>query len=211
MSNVHREDVLGYVQQLREALAAKELEKFDSVPDEAAEHAAARVATALGYCRVFGLDAGEDEGVLPAPEALGATKALMREIQDLRRAVDTLPERWGNAPIGEEEAVCVDVLMRRMDVWTASIALNEAALAAIFSRDPMAERLCLSLDALGEAVTSLDSLMKKEENLELLSTLVDTELLRNWKALLIKPYASRPPYWLDGTLETVAERIRRET
>ncbi|GAB4139757.1 MAG: hypothetical protein Kow0040_28060 [Thermogutta sp.] len=210
MSNVHREDVLGYVHQLREALAAPELEKFDSVPDEAAEHAAAQVATALGYCRVFGLDAGEDEGVLPVPEALGAANALMREITNLRRAVDTLPEQWDNAPIGEEEAVCVDIVVRRMDVWTASIALNEAALEAMFEGDPMAERLCQSLDALGEAVTSLDSLMKKEENLELLSTLVDTELLRNWRTLLVEPYASLPPYWLDGTLEETAERVRRE-
>ena len=210
MFTTQREDVLGYVQQLREALAAPELEKFDTGPDAAAEDAAAKVAVALGYCEIFGLDAGEDEGVLPVPEALGATKALMREITNLRRAVDTLPEQWDNAPIGEEEAVCVDVLMRRMDVWTASIALNEAALAAVFEGDPMAQELCDRLNLISKEIGQLDEMLRQQENLELLSTLVDTELLRNWKALLIEPYASLPPYWLDGTLEAVAERVRRE-
>ncbi len=204
MFSRNQEDVLGYLQELREALADPDLEKFDTVPDEAAEDAAARLAVALGYCYVFGVDPGEDFGVLPTREARGAAESLIRSAHRLASDVDSLPSRWDATPLGiEADTLCADILERRMDLWVAPIALTDAALEAMCSDDPQAGLLNARVAALHEAINDVDDKMRREEPLTILSTLVGTELIRNWRQLLVEPYASMPPYWLDGTLEEV--------
>ncbi|NMC21531.1 MAG: hypothetical protein GYA33_14065 [Thermogutta sp.] len=204
MSGGDREDALGYLQELRQALAAPELEKFDSVPDEAAEDAAARLAVALGYCYVFGMDTDADFGILPAPEAIGAAQSLIREARKLVSDVVSLPGRWDEvAPGIEADSLCSDILERRMDLWVAPIALSDAALEAVCSDDPQAGLLNARIDALREAIGDVDEKILQGEPLMILSTLVGTELINNWRQLLVEPYASVPPYWLDGTLEEV--------
>jgi len=210
MSNTHREDVFGYLEELRQALSNPDLEKFDANPDEDAERAAARVAVALGYCRVFGLDAGEDAGVLPVAEALGAAHAFSTEVRELESDIDKLPGKWDMAEDGtEQESLCADILERRMDLWVGLIALNEAALEAILGDDAGAWTLSERLDSLSDAVDHLDDRIQQPEILGLLSTLVATELISNWRQLLVEPYASIPPYWLDGTLEEVDRQCQR--
>ncbi len=227
MFSRNQEDVLGYLQELREALADPDLEKFDTVPDEAAEDAAARLAVALGYCYVFGVDPGEDFGVLPTREARGAAESLIRSAHRLASDVDSLPSRWDATPLGiEADTLCADILERRMDLWVAPIALTDAALEAMCSDDPQAGLLNARVAALHEAINDVDDKMRREEPLTILTTLVGTEglmllvidvgntntvlgifknkeLIRNWRQLLVEPYASMPPYWLDGTLEEV--------
>lgn len=204
MPSRNREDVLGYLQELHEALADPELEKFDSVPDEAAEDAAARLAVALGYCTVFGIDPGEDAGVLPTREAIGAAESLTRSARRLASDLELFPSRWDATPLGiEADTLCADILGRRMELWVAPIALTDAALEAMCSDDPQAGLLNDRMEALERAIDDVDDKMRQEEPLSILSTLVGTELIHNWRQLLVEPYASMPPYWLDGTLEEI--------
>ncbi|GIX01879.1 MAG: hypothetical protein KatS3mg112_0816 [Thermogutta sp.] len=66
--SLRREDLYGYVDQLKEALADPALNEFDTgTPSPAAKEAAARVAIALGYCRVFGLDRGREDTTVTLP------------------------------------------------------------------------------------------------------------------------------------------------
>ncbi|MEJ5341248.1 MAG: hypothetical protein WHT09_06740 [Thermogutta sp.] len=205
-----REDLYGYVDQLREALADPALNEFQTgTPSPEAKQAAANVAVALGYCRVFGLDAGEDDGTLPPLEAIAAIEALEERLSELAEAVETLPQRWDDAPVGEEDAVCADLLEQRMDLWVAMAALGEAACEAFIDADPLWETLHDKLQGLAEKIEVVDRQMQQREILELLSTLVGTELLNNWRQLLVEPYRSFAPYWLDGTLEEIDEELQK--
>jgi hypothetical protein len=211
--NVHgKSDALGYLEQLRDALADPLLDEFDGQsPSDEAKQAAARLAVALGYCRLFGIDAGEDDGTLPVPEARGAIESLLQQIRELREQVRTLPERWDDAADGfEAESMCADILEQRMDLWAAMVALGEASLSALIDEDPGAEELSEGLERLMNAIFDLDDEIKQQEVLLLLSTLTETELLENWRRNLVEPYASILPYWLDGTLEDAAEYLKHE-
>jgi len=211
--NAHgKSDALGYLEQLRDALADPFLDEFDGQsPSEEAKQAAARLAVALGYCRLFGIDAGEDDGTLPVPESRGAIESLLGQIHDLREQIQTLPERWDDAADGfEAESLCADVLEQRMDLWAAMVALGEASLSALIDEDPGAEELSEELETLMKAIFDLDDVIKQREILLLLSTLTETELLENWRRNLVEPYASTLPYWLDGTLEDAAQYLERE-
>lgn len=211
--NVHgKSDALGYLEQLRDALADPLLDEFDGQsPSDEAKQAAARLAVALGYCRLFGIDPGEDDGTLPVPEARGAIESLLQQIHELREQVRTLPERWDDAADGfEAESMCADILEQRMDLWAAMVALGEASLSALIDEDPGAEELSEGLERLMNAIFDLDDEIKQQEVLLLLSTLTETELLENWRRNLVEPYASILPYWLDGTLEDAAEYLKHE-
>lgn len=210
MATYHREDLFGYVERLREALRDPALAEFDTTPGPAAKEAAARVAVLLGYCRVFGLDVGEDDGVLPVPEALGAIEALQKKVEELVEAVRTLPERWDEAidPV-EEDCICAGVLERRMDLWVATVALAEAALDALEEGHPLERVLGNRLKELTRAIADVDRQIRRREVFLILSTLAETHLLDNWRAMLVEPYKSFPPYWLDGSLEKAIEYSKK--
>jgi len=208
--SLRREDLYGYVDQLKEALADPALNEFQTgTPSPEAKQAAANVAVALGYCRVFGLDVGEDDGTLPALEAIAAIEALEERVAELAEAVETLAQRWDDAPVGEEDAICADVLEQRMDLWVAMAAVGEAACEAFVDADPLWEILHDKLHGLAEKIEAVDCQIQQKETLELLSTLVGTELLSNWRQLLVEPYRSFAPYWLDGTLEKIDEELQK--
>lgn len=216
MNNHLNADIFGYIDEYRRALCNPALEEFDSgTPSAEAKEAAAQLAAALGFCRLFGLDLGEDDGTLPAPEALGAAEAVFIWVANLKKMVDELPQRWDEAmDTIEAEGLCADVLEGRMRIWAAEVALSEAALEAMRCADPLTDTLNVKLDELASAVDELDRAIQNEEIMFLLSTLVGTALLENWRSMLVEPYSIALPYWLDGTLEEFdrrSEEIVRES
>jgi hypothetical protein len=203
---------LGYLYDLIEALHSPELEQFDTTPTPAADKAAARLAIALGYCRIFGIDAGEYDGTLPVPEALGAIRGLRERMKLLKEDIKTLPERWDSAADSiEAQSYCADILEERMNYYAAQVVLGEALLSAVFDDDINAEQLDKELAVFMSEVADIDELFTKKEILFFLSTLVGTALINNWRNHLVAPYNEYLPYWLDGTLEEVAKILEEET
>lgn len=203
---------LGYLYELIEALHSPELEQFDTTPTPAADEAAAKLAIALGYCRIFGIDAGEYDGTLPVPEALGAIRGLRERIKLLKEDIKTLPERWDSAADSiEAQSYCADILEERMNYYAAQVVLGEALLSAVFDDDTNAELLDKELKVFMSELADIDELLTKEEMSFFLSTLVDTSLINTWRNHLVAPYNEYLPYWLDGTLEEVAKILEKET
>lgn len=127
-------DVLAiYVQELNEILAQQELhEILAGVPLTPAHQASAlRAAIALGYCRLFGADLGDEDGALPLPIAKAATTALHDLIDDAAKRAQTLAHDWDSTdePV-ERDELCVRLLLDRMDIHAAYIAVDEALLEA---------------------------------------------------------------------------------
>jgi len=199
-----------YVEELRESLADPLLDEFDANPSAEAKQAALRVAVNLGYCRLFGIDAGEVDGVMPLAEAIGAAEALADFVDESIAEVKRYPKEWDNT-IGEEaEDLTIGILDRRMDAWAAHVAISEAALWATVGRASGISYLLEAQERYEAKLRQLDELMQTPEVIELLSTVTGTRVLENWRVQLVEPYSLSLLYWLDGTLEAVAKRVEEE-
>src|SRR5262249_34712833 len=117
----------GCVDALRAALVQEELAEFGRAGPvtERAREAACDLAVAVGRCRLFGSEPGEDlDGTLPAPVALAAAVALAERLRGWAEEASTLGRRWdeNDDPI-EAEDLCLDLLEMRMDAWAAYVAI----------------------------------------------------------------------------------------
>ncbi len=230
-------DPLGCRAALEEALAAAALDAFDSsapagegrellrpatpvgttpaVRSAEAAAAAYQVAVALGFCRLFGVDPGDLDGVLPPGMAVAAARQLSSLLDHwTNEDVPTLPQRWEDAAHpAEAEEMCLELLEARMEAWAAYIAIDEAFAEMLESPDAPVDPQFMSalaheLDDLPAAFDEFDDALT--EQIPLLATAVDTELLNNWRAFLAEPFRERLPWWLDGTLEKAAEHAYRQ-
>ena len=199
-----------YVEELRESLADPLLDEFDANPSAEAKQAALRVAVNLGYCRLFGIDAGEVDGVMPLAEAIGAAEALDDFVDESIAEVKRYPKEWDNTLGEEAEDLTIGILDRRMDAWAAHVAISEAALWATVGRASGISYLLEAQERYEAKLRQLDELMQTPEVIELLSTVTGTRVLENWRVQLVEPYSLSLLYWLDGTLEAVAKRVEEE-
>lgn len=202
-----RKYVLGLVRDLVEALENPALEEFDrkEAVGHAAKVAVADLATAMGYCRLFGVQIPEElDGTLPQAEAIAASEWLAEFASHCAAtARDFRPEK---ALVPLQEIAC-NFLDARMDAHAAMQSIAEAheACCATVGEDHAA--FDAAMDALLPALTAWDSALQESQSLALLSMAANTNLLANWRALLAEPWRSAPPWWLDGTLEERGAKV----
>ncbi len=166
--------------------------------------AALQLAQAIGYCRLFGVEIGELDGVLPADVAIAACRELADRVAAWTEQLQELPERYFGAIDGfEAEAASDDVLIACMDSWATTAAIEEAYTRCGPEDD--VDTFSAELDRLGDALDEFDR--KAREHADLLSTLAKTNLLSNWRSYLVEPWSELLPWWLDGTLERTAEAV----
>jgi hypothetical protein len=206
------DDPRGCREDLRDALADPDLGKVgaDGQADPDGARAAYRLALSLGYCRLFGVEPGDElDGVLPLPLALAAVAELTRLLQDRSAQAATLAERWDRTvDPAEADDLCAGLLNLRMEAWAAGITLDEALLDGAQEGDPRGPVLAAGIDRFHDALDRFDAAL--EEQFEVLATIAHTHLLENWRVLLAPVYREALPWWLDGRLEAVARRLRDE-
>ena len=205
-------DPFGYRDELREAMAAPELDAFDQgvAPGPDVHGAAYRVARALGYCRLCGIEPGEDlDCTLTAAVAMAAAAHLAELLESAAGDARQLGPRWDDAGTQFEiDALCADVIEMEMDSWAALVAIEEAYSDCIEADEPAEAEFRPMLSLLMDRIDAFDAAARAEA--ELLSTLAATPLLENWRGMLSEEYSRSLPWWLDGTLERVAQVVERE-
>lgn len=172
----------------------------------AADPSTARtVVVGFGRCVVHGLG---DE--VPQPSVAVAVPGAETFLADLEREITAVPAamtRWQDADDSDEaEDIVVGLLELRMECWYAAEGLERVAETAGEAAAPLRE-LIVAIDT---STRKYDE--RLEENLDVLSTIVDTLLLKNWRAMLppmVDAYEPLP-WWLDGTLELEAIRDERQ-
>lgn len=208
-----REDPMGWIEELQEALECPNLEEFDDPskePSQDAKRAAYEVAVALGRCRVFGLEIPKDlDGVLPPREAKAAAELATEYVRQWIEEARQLGARWDESPGPVAEALCCETLEACMESYFAMQAIMEALEAAWEENDPEADSLFQAAHQLAIQMDVWSEILQEPENLELLSTVAYLPLLDNWRSMLAEPYKSALPWWLDGTLEAVSKQIER--
>lgn len=193
------------------ALNADALEPYYSelTEDDAAREAAFHLAVALGRCRLFGADLGENDGTLPANVATGAAHHATRRAQAWQAAVARLAERFDTAADDlEAELLCIDLLECRQNCWAVVEALDEAILAAESGEVATVSQLKDAVEEFGQEARRFDCALEAEQSI--LSVVVGTGLLDEWRGSLAEEYREILPWYLDGTLERVATEVEQE-
>jgi hypothetical protein len=214
---------------LAEALSSPELAALEAPEGggQATEAAAYAVAEALGRCRLFGVEPGDDlDGSLGVALATAAARGLTRFLRQWTQDAKSLGERFDRAEGPEEEELCLGPVERRLEAWAAFVALEEAYEGLPGDPGVMEDvRIILGQDAPeygdveeGEATAAfrlafaqagkeLDAFDKAlESQIDLLSIACGTNLLNNWRAMLAPPFNEMPVWLLDGRLEKAAAR-----
>jgi hypothetical protein len=221
---------IGCIQDLAEALSSPELAAVDSPEGggQAAEAAAYAVAEALGRCRLFGVEPGDDlDGSLGVALATAAARGLARFLRQWTQDARRLGEQFDKAEGPEEEELCIGPVERRLEAWAAFVALEEAYQGLPDEPGVMEDvRIILGQDApeyggdveedaataafrmafakAGEELDAFDKAL--ESQVDLLSLAAGTRLLNNWRAMLAPPFNEMPLWLLDGCLEKAAAR-----
>lgn len=208
-------DVLDCAGDLMQAFAQPELSVFRTNQPIVSEskRAALWLAVALGRCRLFGVDLGQHDGVLPPRIALAAAEECSRQLRDRAEKAITLAQDFETKPEGPvEENVGgeLDCALELghfffvcMDLWAALVALDEAYDACIIAEDNSGAALERAITETLNDSDALDEAM--QDNVDTFCVVAETSLLENWRSLLVEPYRSMVPWWLDGTLETANE------
>jgi hypothetical protein len=195
---------------LREALDRPELDEFDHGPgcerSQQACRAAYSLAVALGYCRLHGLDLGEDGGVLPFEVAQAAMTRAIAGLENLVEIAGELPARAaGAADSIEIETLCLNLLRRRLEMWAAFVAIDEAYAAALHENDDCDAALPSRLVPLLDAIDRYDEALLRQ--LDVLSIVARIPMLAKWKDQLAAEFQMFLPWFLDGTIEQRAQEI----
>lgn len=171
----------------------------------AADPAAARaVLVGYGRCVIHGL---AEDVTAPSSTVAGlGVETFLAELATETEAVPDAIDAWMQA---DETAVAEDIVVGlldlRMQCWAVAEGLERIAKTA---GEAVAEIL-QSVAAVDAATRNFDR--KLEEHLDVLSTIVRTPLLKNWRAMLPPAAGYEPlPWWLDGTLERAAIRGEAE-
>jgi len=208
----NQDDPLGLIPRLEEAMENPALDAFDEgEPDsQDALCAAYDLAVALGWCRLAGLEPGEGlDGTLSASMALAAAREIIHRSSQWIADANKLGDNWDSAddPFEKEEILC-GALTERMDVWGATAAIDEACLSALTEVTPEITELQDDADRAFGAMSAFDDALYEQRSL--LSAILDTNLIENWRDALLRNHRLNLPWWLDGTLEEQARKVERE-
>jgi len=153
-------------------------------------------AVSCGYCRLYG-----GEPVQFPPEwGLAAANRLQVLIEESSADAENLPAAWDAVMPDEGEDLVAALLFARMDAWAAFEALDAAVEAG--GDEALRERV----EACQDTLANFDHVLWDRRGL--LSTIVETQLLPNWRLSLA---AGVPmPWWLDGRLEEEAIAVDLE-
>lgn len=205
-------DPMGWIDDLREALCAPELEEFDhpeAVPSRDAKEAAYATAVALGRCRIFGLAVPKEmDGAMPEPEAIAAAEIATEFVRQWTEDARQLPSEWDQADPWVGQSMCAELLEARMEAHFVMEAVSQA-LEKSWDEGKDGQDLLVELDQLAQALEEFDQALQEPETLALLSTVVELPLLENWRSMLAGVHKECPPWWLDGTLEAVDRYIEK--
>jgi len=162
---------------------------------------------ALGACIV--LDAyhvGDSPPLLSAPVALEGANAVIAGVSAATASAIRLEHAWDRVTTQSEcDELTFGLLRVRVDAWYAIEAIDCLAEASV---GDVKRQLLRSAEAIDEVTEAYDDVLV--EHLDILSTLVATPWLRQWRQEL-PPRHEPLPWWLDGTLEAEAIRIGRES
>ncbi|RMF89011.1 MAG: hypothetical protein D6741_18425, partial [Planctomycetota bacterium] len=197
-----------FVDELRQAMDAPALDEFELPGDLSPEarRAAYVLAARLGQCRVFAAKVPEElDGSLEPRMAIAAAEEGAQLAKQWREQAETLADAWDACDPEEADCLCADTLETRMELLFVQAAVEEAYERALWESDEQAGALGEAFDALNEAIGEYDRTLHAPDTITTLATIRELPLLENWRRLLNEEYKKLPPWWLDGTLEAVAD------
>lgn len=164
--------------------------------------AAILLAQSLGYCRLWGVDLGDQDGSVPLRLLPVICSSLTTRIGELIQGLTGFERRMETAATSEEEELlATKILRQRMDGWACWIAIDERV------RMLVEEAANNELEELSMQGTLASIYYQWDVDLQaradLLITACDTYLIENWLDSLSEPYSEAVPWWIDEAFWSV--------
>jgi hypothetical protein len=157
-------------------------------------------ALALGRCRLFGVNPGDESDFTLAPEPFShASSWLMKRLRVLIRWAGDIEQRRDRGGAYVDQNLALELLEARMDAHATYLSLDEAYAAARATAQPQADAMARRLKQVRRMIDLFDGNLQNQ--IPLLRLAASTRLLENWRRLLAPPHRTLPPWWLDGCLE----------
>jgi hypothetical protein len=158
---------------------------------------------------LFGAKPSEDlSGELSDAMAVAAAQQLLEFVRSWTSEAESLGDRFDNSRPIEGEEMCISMVERRLEVWAALVAIDEAYLSEYSEGEEDRHRLTEAMDSLIEDMQKFDKALLRQRNL--LSIAAGTNLLQNWISMLVSEFQEAAPWVLDGTLEKVAAELEAD-
>jgi hypothetical protein len=163
-------------------------------------------ALALGRCRLFGVNVGDESDFTLAPEPFShASSWLMKRLRVLIRWAENIEQLRDRGRAYVDQNLALELLEIRMDAHAAYLALDEAYAAARFVGEVEADAMGRRLHQVRRLIDRLDGNLQNQ--IPLLRLAAGTRLLENWRRLLAPAYRDLPPWWLNGCLGLEADAL----
>lgn len=172
--------------------------------------AALFLARAIGYCRIWGVNAGDEGGSLPAAmlpqicaELRDRAQGALLELTHFEMELDLATSQ------DAVELLATTVLENRMDAWAMWIAIEER-IQMLLQDEPSvdsneSEPLGMLLSQLMSALEQWD--VDLQARGDLLALGLDPSLIDNWRAALAEPFNEFVPWWLDEEFWSEAPNV----
>lgn len=119
-----------------------------------------------------------------------------------------LPDRFDGSEPVEDVSHCTSLLHLLMELWAIFIVVDDEYQNEPFDLKCFPSPFGALVRRLLDRFSALDGELQREEQLCLLSVATELPLLENWRQMLVEPYRDPLPWWLDGTLEEAAMRVK---
>lgn len=174
---------------------------------------AAKLVSSVGFCRLYGIEVPHEYSLLidqswPREILVVAVDEAIRLLQFATKNASTLPQDFDEAEALEDRDYCTSMLFFMMKAWAMFVAIDEQYQFHLSTANDLSSHFSKLMDDLFTAQDAFDAEIQKEEQMSLLSVATELPLLDNWRNMLAKPYLELLPWWLDGTLEEIAEKTK---
>ncbi len=175
----------------------------DFVPGPDFPAAAYELAVALGFVRVYGVEAGDLDGTLPPNVAVAAGKRLIERLAAARSRLEKLGDEWDAA---EDEIVGDALIYEILDADLEAWAVLEVLIESV--REGGSLESCRQTLEAKVSYTAWQEALQAE--MGLLSTVAGTNYIVNIRNTLAHQYRDTAPWWLGPDLDEAAAEERRQ-
>lgn len=178
---------------------------FEPTPEACV--AAFNLVQRLGECDFCNVDPTSVVPNLSLAMAITAAEELLGRINQWTDQARNLNRDWWESTDFESEDLCCSLLENRMAALGMFRVLDQADQASHAENGFESNRLHSAIDELMEATEDFDNALLAQA--VILSTVTKLPLFDNWRNELCEELQGDLPWWLDGTIDELAEESDR--
>jgi len=170
----------------------------------------ARFVSAVGFCRLYGIKVPYENAMLidhawPREILVTAVDEAISLLKFATESASSLPQDFDQAEALEDRDYCTSMLFLMMKSWAMFVVIDEQYQLHLDTVNDFNTPFSKLMNELFAAKDAFDVEVQQDEQMCLIAVATELPLLENWRNMLTENYAELLPWWLDGTLEKIAD------